>query len=99
MTAKYHTAMAWSQKAARKATRCRIRCASRYRTSAYAQSGSPNMISIWNSTAYWMRGGASVKTSIATAAASWRRVIQNATAYIAHPDAAQKRSSVTLYAR
>ena len=57
------------------------------------------MISIWNSTAYSIRGGASVKTSIATAAAPWRRVIQYVTAYIAHPEAAQNRRSVTLYAR
>ena len=54
------------------------------------------MISIWNSTAYSIRGGASVKISIATAAAPWRRVIQYVTAYIAHPDAAQNRRSVTL---
>ncbi len=54
------------------------------------------MISIWNSTAYSIRGGASVKTSIATAAAACRRVIQYVTAYIAHPDAAQKRRSATL---
>ena len=57
------------------------------------------MISIWNSTAYSIRGGASVKTSIATAAAACRRVIPYVTAYIAHPDAAQNRRSVTLYAR
>jgi hypothetical protein len=33
---------------------------------------------------------------MATAAAPWRRVIQYVTAYIAQPDAAQKRRSVAL---